>query len=127
MGYVKASNPREGAQFGYALALSSDGNTLAVGSQMEESASTGINGNQDDHSAFGAGAVYVYVRHGSGWSQQAYIKAANAGQDFLFGFSVAFSADGSTLAVCSLDEGSAAPGINGPHDDKSGVTGAAWY
>src|SRR2546426_7640368 len=29
--YVKASNPRAGAQFGYAVALSSDGNTLAVG------------------------------------------------------------------------------------------------
>src|SRR3989442_15774026 len=99
MGYVKASNPREGAQFGYALALSSDGNTLAVGSQMEESASTGINGNQDDHSAFGAGAVYVYVRHGSGWSQQAYMKAKNTGQHDQFGFKVALSGAGKTLAL----------------------------
>jgi len=57
MAYVKASNPREGAQFGFSIALSGDGNTLAVGSQMEESAATGINGNQDDRSAFGAGAV----------------------------------------------------------------------
>src|SRR3989442_13906330 len=98
MGYVKASNPREGAQFGYALALSSDGNTLAVGSQIEESASTGINGNQDDHSAFGAGAVYVYVRHGSGWSQQAYIKAPNAGQHDRYGCNGAWSPDGKTSA-----------------------------
>src|SRR5213596_1840984 len=53
--YVKASNPRAGAQFGYAVAISSDGNTLAVGSQMEESGAAGINGNQDDHSTYGAG------------------------------------------------------------------------
>ena len=58
--YVKASNPRAGAQFGYAVALSSDGRTLAVGAQMEESAATGINGNQNDHSVFSAGAVYIY-------------------------------------------------------------------
>src|SRR6266567_867715 len=77
--YVKASNPRAGAQFGYAVALSSDGNTLAVGSQMEESAATGINGNQADHSVYGAGAVYVYTRRGNAWSQQAYIKASNPG------------------------------------------------
>ena len=40
--------PRAGAQFGYAVALSSDGRTLAVGAQMEESAATGVNGNQND-------------------------------------------------------------------------------
>src|SRR5882672_5227656 len=52
--YVKASNPRAGAQFGYAVALSGDGRTLAVGAQMEESAAAGINGHQDDHSTYGA-------------------------------------------------------------------------
>src|ERR671935_3088185 len=78
--YVKASNPRAGAQFGFAVALSADGNTLAVGSQMEESSATGINGNQNDHSKFGAGAVYVYTRGAGGWMQQAYIKASNTDQ-----------------------------------------------
>src|SRR5881392_2031079 len=73
--YVKASNPRAGAQFGFAVALSADGNTLAVGSQMEESAAAGINGNQNDHSMFSAGAVYVYARTGDRWAQQAYVKA----------------------------------------------------
>src|SRR5213593_4292097 len=77
--YVKASNPRASAQFGFAVALSGDGRTLAVGSQMEESAAAGINGNQNDHSMFSAGAVYVYARSGDRWAQQAYVKASNPG------------------------------------------------
>src|SRR4051794_18546321 len=92
--YLKASNPRAGAQFGFAVALSADGNTLAVGSQMEESGATGINGNQADHSKFGAGAVYIYSRGAAGWSQQAYIKASNTDQDDQFGFNVVLSGDG---------------------------------
>ena len=60
---------------GVAIALSDDGNTLAVGAHMEDSAATGINGNQADNSRTEAGAVYVYTRSGTTWSQQAYIKA----------------------------------------------------
>jgi hypothetical protein len=47
----------------------------------------------------GAGAVYLFARSGTAWSQQVYIKAIHAGADDLFGSSVALSADGSTLAV----------------------------
>src|SRR5919108_293261 len=125
--YVKASNPRAGAQFGFAVALSGDGSTLAVGSQMEESAATGINGKQDDHSKFGAGAVYVYTRGVAGWSQQAYIKASNTDQDDQFGFNVALSADGNTLAVSAPYEDSAATGINGNQADNSMAKSGAVY
>jgi hypothetical protein len=125
--YVKASNPRAGAQFGYAVALSADGNTLAVGTQMEESAATGINGNQNDHSVFGAGAVYVYVRRANAWSQQAYIKASNTGQDDQFGFGVALSADDNTLAVSAPYEDSAATGINGNQTDDTMPNSGAVY
>jgi hypothetical protein len=39
------------------------------------------------------------VRDGaSAWSQQAYVKASNTGEDDLFGHSVALSGDGNTLA-----------------------------
>jgi hypothetical protein len=125
--YVKASNPRPGAQFGYAVALSSDGRTLAVGSQMEESAATGVNGNQHDHSMFSAGAVYVYTRTGDRWAQQAYIKASNTGADDQFGFGVALSADGNTLAVSAPYEDSAATGINGNQADNSMANSGAVY
>jgi hypothetical protein len=125
--YVKASNPRQGAQFGYAAALSSDGRTLAVGSQMEESAATGVDGNQNDHSAFSAGAVYVYARTGDRWAQQAYVKASNTGADDQFGFAVALSADGNTLAVAAPYEDSAATGINSDQADNSVANSGAVY
>jgi hypothetical protein len=48
--------------FGFAgsVALSSDASTLAVGAYGESSSATGLNGNQVNTSAAGAGAVYVF-------------------------------------------------------------------
>src|SRR5258708_31656114 len=77
--YVKASNAKASDQFGASLALSGDGNTLAVGATGESSSATGINGNQADTSMAGSGAVYVFTRTGTAWSQQAYVKASNTG------------------------------------------------
>ena len=71
IGYIKASNPGDGDQFGSAVAMSGDGNTLAVGAPMENSAAKGINGDQASDAAEDAGAVYVYARNGAGWTQQA--------------------------------------------------------
>jgi len=65
VGYFKASNTDRYDHFGYSVSLSADGNTLAVGAPDENSASQGINGNQNDNSADDAGAVYVFAR-GSG-------------------------------------------------------------
>ena len=65
--YLKASNPGEGDEFGHTTALSADGSTLAVGAKMESSGATGINGRQNDDSAFSTGAVYVYARSGDRW------------------------------------------------------------
>ena len=62
--YLKASNATKDDQFGFTVALSGDGNTMAVGSTAEDSAAKGINGNQADHSALNAGAVYVFARNG---------------------------------------------------------------
>jgi hypothetical protein len=58
--YVKASNPDAGDNLGFSLALSADGSTLAVAALLEASAAIGIDGNQADNSAAGAGAVYVF-------------------------------------------------------------------
>jgi hypothetical protein len=126
--YIKASNPGEGHQFGYAVALSGDGNTLAVGAQMEDSGATGINGNQADHSVFSAGALYVFARSAIGsWSQQAYVKASNPRADDQFGSAVALSADGNTLAVSAPYENSGATGINGNQTDTSMADAGAVY
>ncbi|MBI3777099.1 MAG: integrin [Gammaproteobacteria bacterium] len=120
IGYVKASNSGVSDRFGRALALSGDGNTLAIGAWIEASASSGIDANQQDDSAPEAGAVYVFARSGDGWKQQAYIKASNAGAGDHFGIALALSRDGNTLVVGAPEEDSAATGIdNNPNDECS--------
>jgi len=122
--YLKASNPDESDRFGAELALSGD--TLVVGSGGEDSASAGIGGDQSDNSMSGSGAVYVFVRDGSGtWSQQAYIKASNPDESDSFGSAVAI--DGDTLVVGAKFEDSNATGIDGDQSNNTaGNAGAAY-
>ncbi len=126
IGYFKASNTQAGDAFS-GVALSADGNTLAVGATGEDSNATGVNGDQSSNSADHAGAVYVFARSGTSWAQEAYIKASNAGADDVFGTSVALSADGSTLAVGARDEDSNATGVSGDELDNSAVDSGAVY
>ena len=72
-----------------------------------------------------AGAVYVFIRNGTVWSQQAYIKASNAGSGDRFGNSVALSGD--TLAVGAYREESSATVINGDESDNSLTEAGAVY
>src|SRR5579862_5124985 len=75
--YIKSSNtggPDVGYQFGYAVALSSDGNTLAASEISDPSNAAGINGDDKNTAAPDAGAVFVFTRSGGVWSQQAYVK-----------------------------------------------------
>ena len=97
--YFKASNTDTGDEFGRSVALSNDGATLAVGAYHEDSDGITLP-IQSNNSANAAGAVYVFTSVG-GWQQQAYVKASspNPAADDWFGFSVALSADGNTLAV----------------------------
>ena len=100
--YLKASNTEAGDQFGVSVAISGD--TLAVGAMFEASNATGINGNQSDNSAPGAGAVYVFTRAAGVWTQQAYLKASNTDAGDNFGVTVALKDD--TLAVAAYSEAS---------------------
>ncbi|MCZ7599566.1 MAG: FG-GAP repeat protein [Gammaproteobacteria bacterium] len=96
-------------QFGRSVAVSGD--TVVVGAPIEESAAAGVNGNETDNSIFVAGAAYVFVRDGTTWTQQAYLKASNTGASDVFGHSVAVSGD--TVVVGAYGESSAATGVNG--------------
>jgi hypothetical protein len=126
--YLKASDAGAGDFFGSSVALSADGSTLAVGAFGEDSAATGIDGDQGDNSALDAGAVYVFTRSDATWRQQAYVKASNAGSlSEYFGYSIALSADGSTLAVGAFCEDSAAIGIDGNQADNSVTNAGAVY
>ena len=121
--YLKASNTEEYDGFGSAVAVY--GETVVVGAGQEDSAATGINGNQADNSAPDAGAVYVFVRSGSTWSQQAYLKASNTGVGDFFGGAV--SIFGETLVVGAVNESSAATGLNGNQGDNSSYSSGAVY
>src|SRR5512138_2781309 len=134
--YVKPSNPKADAKFGFGsaltgttLVLSRDGNTMVVAAPEENSAAKGVNGNQKDESAGGAGAVYVFTRGGTGktWTQEAYLKASNTDAYDSFGFALALSANGNTLAVAATREDSNARGINGNQDDNSAEDSGAVY
>jgi cysteine-rich repeat protein len=125
--YLTASNPGQGNVFGISLALSADGSTLAVGASSEDSAATGVNGDQSNHAAPQAGAVYVFTRLGTAWSQEAYVKASNTQAHDFFGHSVALSADGSTLAVSAYAEDSAATGVNGDQSSNAATNAGAVY
>ena len=133
--YVKASNTGrlgqgdvqgDGDQFGFAIALSGDGNTLAASAITEDGAARQLNGNQGDDTAQSAGAVYVFTRTGSTWAQQAYLKSSNQDAGDMLGFSVALSFDGNTLAAAAFDEDGAGRGINPPHDNGSLNAGALY-
>ncbi|MFT7663467.1 MAG: hypothetical protein ACI87A_001692, partial [Planctomycetota bacterium] len=93
--YLKASNTDAGDNFGDAVAVS--GNTIVVGARFESSNATGVDGDQSKNGFFGSGAVYVFVKSGSTWTQQAYLKASNTHSAARFGSSVAISGD--TLVV----------------------------
>ncbi|MCX8099048.1 MAG: hypothetical protein N3F11_08645 [Casimicrobiaceae bacterium] len=125
--YVKASNTGAGDWFGWSVALSGDGNTLAVGARLEDSSATGVDGDESNNSAFDSGAVYVFVRSGAIWSQQAYIKASNTEEWDVFGSSVALSSDGNTLAVGAPWEDSNATGVNGDQSNDSASGSGAVY
>lgn len=123
--YIKASNTHENAQFGSCLALSADGNTLAVGSPREKSNAIGVDqaSGQDDRSAADAGAVYIYGFNGVAWIQQAYIKASNTSAGDYFGCGLALSGDASYLAVGAPLEGNASTdgAINNDGSPQSGA------
>jgi hypothetical protein len=118
--YLKGHNTEAGDQFGTNVAV--EGDTLAVGAIGEAGGSTGVN-HSDNNNQPGSGAVYVFTRSGGVWSQQAYVKASNAGG--LFGNSVALSGD--TLAVGAQFEASSATGVNGNDADNSAPLAGAVY
>ncbi|MFZ5819187.1 MAG: S-layer homology domain-containing protein [Chloroflexota bacterium] len=121
--YLKASNTGEGDFAGFSI--SSSGDTIVVGAFSEDSNATGVNGNQADDSEPAAGAVYVFIRSGDTWSQQAYLKASNTETGDNFGISVAISGD--TLVVGAPGEDSNATGVNGSEENNFADAAGAAY
>lgn len=113
--YLKAPSPQAQDRFGVAVALSGDGNTLAVGMDGDSSNHTGAFAVPPAANtlALNSGAVFVFTRSGNTWSSQAYLKASNTRTPHRFGNNLAIAADGNTLIVPSYRDDSAAAGFNG--------------
>ena len=89
--------------FGASVSISSDGNTVIVGADYE------------DTGASNAGAAYIFVRSGTSWSQQAKIQSSDKEASDFFGSKVGISGDGNTAIV----------GANG--EDTGGSNAGAAY
>ena len=118
----------DAARFGEGVALSADGNTLAVGAPNESgNPDTGVNDPRLEGALDDSGAAYVFVRSGTDWSQQGYLKSRHLDEDDRFGRSVSLSSDGSTLAVGAIFEDSISTGLNGDDTDDTGNDVGAAY
>ncbi len=125
--YVKASNTGAGDNLGYSLAL--DGDTLVVGAPDEDGSGVGINPPSDNLATI-AGAAYIFVRNGATWTQQAYLKASNAGAGDRFGRSVGISGDTVVVGADLEDGGGIGVTAGAPNNattgDGAGDSGAAY-
>lgn len=85
---ILASDKAGGSSFGFALALSRDGDTALVGSP-----------NRSDGELVANGAAYVLTRSGNVWTEQQKLNASDLDSSANFGFSVALSRDGNTALI----------------------------
>jgi hypothetical protein len=117
------------------LALSGDGNTLAVSAYLEDNAGQGIRPpvpqpflivdhldpwRERRNQAEESGAVYVYTRSESTWTQRAYVKGSNTEAGDEFGSAVALNGDGRLMAVGAHNEDSSARGVHPPSPNGFG-------
>ena len=82
-----ASSQGQYYNFGVGVAISTDGDTVVVGSDGDATGGTS------------AGSAYVFTRSGTTWSQQAYIQCSDRAANDLFGQSIALSDDGNYAAI----------------------------
>jgi hypothetical protein len=114
--YLKASNiDLSYDQFGYTVAI--DDGTIVIGSPSED----GDGSSPDNNDEPSSGAAYVFVGSGSMWTQQAYLKASNAGEKDYFGYGVAI--DGDMIVVGADGEDSDG---SGPANNDAKFTGAVY-
>jgi len=112
---VTASNPDTNDEFGFSVAVA--GNRLAIGAPLEDSDGT----SGSDNSATDSGAVYIFERVGTVWTETAYIKANVVGAGDVFGHRIAI--EGDFLAVGAKLEDSIG---NDPADNSLSDAGAAY-
>lgn len=118
IGYLKADTPQDKSAYGFSMAISEDGSTLAVGSPRFDSAE------HDD-----TGAVYIYTKSTDGWVQSERIDnpASDGGKDDFFGYALDISADGSHLVITAPYEDSGSADINNSEQSNTSADSGAAY
>ena len=103
-----ASDAAAGDRFGWSVAISGDGATIAAGA-LDEEVSAGVNN----------GAVYVFTGGGATWAEQQKLIPTTRVQNAQFGNHVSLSNDGDTLMIAALfDDGFPA---EAPASDNAGA------
>ena len=107
---LTAADGVAGDVFGISIAFSGD--TIVIGADL------------NDEKARNAGAVYVFTRSGSSWSQQAKITAADGAETDIFGVRVALSGD--TILISARRDDDDAMGIDAGSAYIFTRTGTIW-
>jgi hypothetical protein len=105
--YIKSMHHDERDHFGFWVDYSND--TLLVTAWLDDSAATGIDGDETNNAASDSGAAFVYVRDGKTWKQQAYLKASDTRAGDYFGGRA--DLEGDTIVIGAVREGLYNPGI----------------
>src|SRR5207247_1526806 len=91
----------------FGICVATSGDTLVVGSDPGNS-----------------GAAFVFVRSGTNWTQQAYLRPLAPQEYDFFGSSVAVS--GNTIVVGAYGEASTSTGVNSTPNENAAYAGAAF-
>ena len=93
-----------GDSFGWSVSISDDGNTVIVGTYIDD-----IHGDR-------TGGAYIYTRSNGTWGQKVKLLASDGSNGDMFGSSVAISGDGDTAIV----------GAHFDHSENGDVAGSAY-
>lgn len=125
---LSSPQPQTNAHFGgHALALTPDGTQLAIGEIGDSSTGTGADADPTPRGRTWAGATHLYRWDGAGFAYARYVKATNTGQADMFGWALALTDDGGTLAVGAPGEGSDSTGFGGDQADNNVLHRGAVY
>ncbi|MBL4659585.1 MAG: FG-GAP repeat protein [Alcanivoracaceae bacterium] len=120
--YLKASNTGGGDQFGYSVAV--DNGSVMVGARYEDSNAVGVDGDGNNDLISNSGAGYVYKKEAGTWSQHAYLKSFNTGNNDVFGFAVSVSGD--NIVIGAEWESSNATGVNNEDNNLLPFSGSVY-
>lgn len=110
---LRSPVPRKDDEFGRALALSANGQTMVVGTQYNDYSGLGVSTTESPIQASDAGAAYVFQRIASGWGTPTVLQPSDQSttndRNIRLGSSVAISGNGRTVAVGARSH--AGPGV----------------